>query len=106
MWDVGEGIGGGPTLIHEGQIVDTYENEVFFGAGFESATPSASARAAIGYTANRHLILFATDGKQVMHSIGLTLRHLAEELQRLGCVEAMNLDGGGTWQHLRGKRWS
>lgn len=94
LWDVQEAIGGGPTLIHQGQIVDTYENEVFFGSGFESERPYA--RAAIGYTANRHLILFATDGKQAMHSIGLTLRHLAEEMQRLGCVEAMNLDGGGS----------
>lgn len=94
VWNAEEAIGGGPTLLHEGRIVNTYENEVFFGSGFEGDRPYA--RAAAGYTANRHLILFATDGKQALHSIGLTLPHLAEEMQRLGCVEAMNLDGGGS----------
>jgi exopolysaccharide biosynthesis protein len=53
-------------------------------------------RAAIGYTRDNHLILFATDGKQPFISMGLTLARLAEEMKKLGCVEAMNLDGGGS----------
>jgi hypothetical protein len=94
VWDAVDAIGGGPILIKDGQIVDTYENEVFFGAGFPNAMPYP--RAAIGYTRNNHLILFATDGKQPFISMGLTLARLAEEMKKLGCVEAMNLDGGGS----------
>ncbi|HEX8235630.1 MAG TPA: phosphodiester glycosidase family protein [Abditibacteriaceae bacterium] len=94
LWDAVDAIGGGPTLISNGQIIDTYENEVFFGAGFPNALPYP--RAAIGYTRDNHLILFATDGKQPFISMGLTLARLAEEMKSLGCVEAMNLDGGGS----------
>jgi hypothetical protein len=39
VWDAVDAIGGGPMLIKDGQIVDTYENEVFFGAGFPNAMP-------------------------------------------------------------------
>ena len=94
LWDAFDAIGGGPTLISNGQIVDTYENEIFFSSGFPNDMPYP--RAAIGYTRDNHLILFATDGKQPFISMGLTLARLAEEMKRLGCVEAMNLDGGGS----------
>ena len=94
VWDVQNAIGAGPTLISNNQIVDSFENEVFFGSGFTGGDPYP--RAAIGYTARNHLILFATDGKQPTHSVGMTLRRLSDELQKIGCVEAMNLDGGGS----------
>ncbi|RYG69623.1 phosphodiester glycosidase family protein, partial [bacterium] len=91
-WDVVDAIGAGPTLISDGIIQDTYENEVFFGSGFTNAEPYT--RAAIGYTKDKHIILFVTDGRRVGQ--GLTLAQTAQEMQRLGCVEAMNLDGGGS----------
>jgi hypothetical protein len=84
LWDAVDAIGGGPVLIQDGQIVDTYENEVFFGAGFPNAMPYP--RAAIGYTRDNHLILFATDGKQPFISMGLTLARLAEELKRMAAL--------------------
>jgi exopolysaccharide biosynthesis protein len=94
LWDAQDAIGAGPTLISDGQIVDTYENEVFFGSGFTSIDPYP--RAAVGYTRDNRLILFATDGKQPQHSVGMTLARLSTEMQKLGSVEAMNLDGGGS----------
>lgn len=93
-WNMVDAIGGGPTLISDGGLVDTYENEVFFGSGFTADEPYS--RAAIGYTRDNHLILFATDGRQVLAEQGLTLMQTALEMRRLGCVEAMNLDGGGS----------
>lgn len=93
-WNVQNAIGAGPTLISNGQVVDTFENEVFFSSGFTDNDPYP--RAALGFTARNHLLLFATDGKQPDHSIGMTLARLSQELQRLGCIEAMNLDGGGS----------
>ena len=92
VWEVVEAIGAGPTLISDGVIQDTYENEVFFGAGFPNDEPYA--RAAIGYTKDRHLIVFTTDSRH--RGAGLTLTQTAQEMQRLGCIEAMNLDGGGS----------
>jgi hypothetical protein len=92
-WNVVDAIGAGPTLISDGVIQDTYDNEVFFGAGFPNN--ERYGRAAIGYTKDNHLILFATDSRQTP-DVGLTLAELALEMQRLGCVEAMNLDGGGS----------
>lgn len=92
VWDAVDAIGAGPTLISDGVIQDTYENEVFFGSGFTNEEPYP--RAAIGYTKNKHLILFTTDGRR--SGTGLSLNQLAREMQRLGCVEAMNLDGGGS----------
>lgn len=92
-WDAVDAIGGGPVIISDGVIQDTYENEVFFGSGFTSEPYS---RAAIGYTRDRHLILLGTDGRNPLPDQGLTLAQTARELQRLGCVEALNLDGGGS----------
>jgi hypothetical protein len=93
-WNVTEAIGAGPTLISDGVIQDTYENEVFFGSGFKNN--DLYSRAAIGYTKNNHLILFVTDGRNFSLEQGLTLPQTAKEMQRLGCREAMNLDGGGS----------
>ena len=92
VWDVVDALGAGPTLISDGVIQDSYENEVFFDSGFPNNEPYS--RSAIGYTKNNHLILFTTDSRS--RGQGLTLLQTAREMQRLGCVEAMNLDGGGS----------
>ena len=87
-------IGGGPILIRHGKVDITYDQEVFFGSGF--SRDKAYPRSAVGATRDNHLIFFVADGKQPEWSSGLTLPRLAEELKKLGCVEAMNLDGGGS----------
>jgi hypothetical protein len=93
-WNMVQALGGGPTLISDGKVQDSYENEVFFNSGFPD--DAGYPRAAIGYTPNRHLILFVTDDRHMGGAEGLTLAELAAQMQRLGCVEAMNLDGGGS----------
>ena len=52
-------------------------------------------RTAIGYTKDNHLIMLTADGREGS-SIGLTLMELASLMKELGCVNAMNLDGGGS----------
>ncbi|MBV9868232.1 MAG: phosphodiester glycosidase family protein [Abitibacteriaceae bacterium] len=95
IWsDITDAIGGGPILVQDGQVKITYDEEAFFGSGFESGKPYP--RTAVGYTASHHLILFVVGGKRPAYSRGLTLPELAEEMRRLGCVAAMNLDGGGS----------
>jgi exopolysaccharide biosynthesis protein len=52
-------------------------------------------RTAIGYTRDNHLIMMTADGREGA-SIGLTLMELAGLMKEFGCVNAMNLDGGGS----------
>ena len=87
------GIGGGPTLVKDGQVHVTYNEEIFWGSGvgYDNGDP----RTAVGYTAENHVILFVVDGRQGI-SQGLGLPEVASTLISLGCVEAMNLDGGGS----------
>jgi hypothetical protein len=94
VWPVQNAIGGGPRLIHDGKIEITYREELFPGSGFPD--DANYSRAAIGSTKNGHLILFVTGQKTDADSVGLTLGQLAQEMKKLGCVEAMNLDGGGS----------
>ena len=60
-------------------------------------------RTAIGYTKDNDLILITADGREGS-SIGLTLTELANLLKGLGCVNAINLDGGGsTVMYVKGQ---
>lgn len=55
-----------------------------------------AARTAIGITKDRHhaLIICVASKRQDEFSSGLTLAELAALMKKLGCVEALNLDGG------------
>lgn len=79
-------ISGGPTLIKDGQLFVGLKDEKFKG-NWTSA--KITRRTACGVTADRRLILITVEGPH-------TLWDLAKTMQQLGCVEAMNLDGGGS----------
>ena len=83
-------LGGGPRLVRNGQIYVTNE-------GFRPDVLSGTGpRTAFGIDkAGRYIILVA-DGRQGYYSTGLTLQELAATMQKLGAVDAMNLDGGGS----------
>lgn len=89
------GIGGGPVLIKNGVIQDTYIQEVFWGSGvgYDNRDP----RSAIGFTQDGKVILFVADGRQT-ESEGLALPEMAILLKNMGVVELLNLDGGGSSQ--------
>jgi hypothetical protein len=54
-------------------------------------------RTAAGIDASgKKLTLLVVDGRQNGYAAGMTLRELTDELLRLGCQEAINLDGGGS----------
>ena len=53
-------------------------------------------RTAMGYTADGRLIILMTEGRNPGIAEGMTLMQQAQVLQSLGCVEALNLDGGGS----------
>lgn len=87
------GLGGGPTLVKNGEVRITYNEEVFFGSGVELT--DRRPRTAVGYTADDKLIIFIADGGLITSS-GATIQQVAEIMISLGAVEAMNLDGGGS----------
>ena len=53
-------------------------------------------RTAAGITADGQLILLVADGRGKNGSAGYTLAELSAKLISLGCVSALNLDGGGS----------
>ncbi len=83
-------LGGGPRLVRNGQIYVTSE-------GFRPDVLSGTGpRTAFGIDKNGRYILLVADGRQGYYSTGLTLQELAATMQKLGAVDAMNLDGGGS----------
>jgi len=91
VWSVRDGLAAGPVLVFEGRIRVTVNEEVFFG----SSIPQVHPRTAAGYTRAGELILLVVDGRQPA-SRGVDLEELATLMRDLGCVEAVNLDGGGS----------
>ena len=95
--DVNHIISGGPYLVKNGDIyVDMTAQKL-------GSVGGRNPRTAIGYTNDNHLIMLTADGREGA-SIGLTLMELANLMKELGCVNAMNLDGGGsTVMYVNGK---
>jgi hypothetical protein len=91
-WKMETAIAGGPVLLHNGQIKITNNEERMFVNGEKDRHP----RTAMGYTADGKLIILMTEGRNPGIAEGMTLQHQAETLLQLGCVEALNLDGGGS----------
>ncbi len=76
----------GPLLIFDKKIepLDT-----------TSFTKARHPRTAIGIKANGKVILLTVDGRQE-NSAGMSLHELTKTMRWLGCVSAINLDGGGS----------
>ncbi len=89
------GIGGAPTLVKNSQVHVTYNEEIMWGSGVGNT--NTDPRTAVGYTEDNHVIMLVADGRQIA-SVGVSLPELAQIMIDLGCVEAMNLDGGGSTQ--------
>ena len=86
-----DAVGGGPMLIHSGQVFVDYAEERFIQSFAQKRHP----RTAIGRTSSGDIWLVEVDGRSEVSS-GATLMELATIMQGLGCVDAMNLDGGGS----------
>lgn len=90
-------VSGGPYLVRNGEIfVDMTAQKL-------SSIGGRNPRTAIGYTKDNHLIMLTADGREGS-SVGLTLMELAYLMKEFGCVNAMNLDGGGsTVMYVKGQ---
>ena len=87
--DVKHIISGGPYLVKNGNVYVDIKEEKLLSVG------GRNPRTAIGYTADNNLIIVTADGREES-SIGMTLWELAGLMKSLGCVNAINLDGGGS----------
>lgn len=90
-------ISGGPYLIKDGEVfIDVTAQKL-------GAITGKNPRTAIGYTAHNEFIMVTVDGREHA-SVGMTLGELARMMKGFGCINAMNMDGGGsTVMYVQGK---
>ena len=109
-WNPYFAISCGPMVLYDGKVCadntmvdDThyYPNfECWDESGVYSAHPD---RSAVGVTADGKIVLFICDGR-IDASQGAYIKELGPIMKSLGCVHAMNLDGGGsTGMWVKGK---
>ena len=80
-WEV---IGGNTMLVQDGKIIP-------------HKTKVRHPRTVVGLdAAHSKLTLLLVDGRKPGVAVGMSYDELAEEMLRLGCTEALNLDGGGS----------
>ena len=88
-----DAIGGGPVIVRDGKPV--YQaNEDFTPEQLRPRHP----RTAVGQLTDGRILLVAVDGRSE-ESSGVNLLELAQEMIRLGAVNAMALDAGGSSPH-------
>lgn len=96
-------VGGAPILMKDGRIVFDFTttkagkyltNYELLQTDIFTATVRPP-RTLIGSTADNKVVLFVCDGRQA-HSDGATLLELAQIMKAIGCVNVLNLDGGGS----------
>jgi len=83
-------LGGTPLLIHQGRVISDYRIE----ATRQNFLEHRHARTAVGLLPNGDWLFLVADRTGLFD--GLTIPQLAHLMHRLGCIEAMNLDGGGS----------
>jgi len=92
-WKMKTAVGGGPVLLQNGEISITNNEEMkFAGKAIDDKHP----RTAMGYTRDQQLIILVIEGRNPGKAEGATLTQLAKIFKDLNCLEALNLDGGGS----------
>ena len=98
--EISSALGGGPRLVNNGEIQMTALREDFR----SDVRVGLGPRTAVGIDRLGRFLLLIVDGRQKFYSSGLTLTELAYTMRKLGAVNAMNFDGGGsTAIAVRGK---
>lgn len=90
--EVQQAVGGGPWLVRDSAVSIDWESEALNKVTFvEKRHP----RSAVGIARNGEILLVTVDGR-LPGSQGATLAELASIMLKLGAINAMNLDGGGS----------
>lgn len=63
-------------------------------------TANRASRTAIGITAEGKVVMMVLDGRQLPRSAGGAMEEIAQIMLEAGCVDAVNLDGGGSTTYM------
>jgi len=72
-----------------GRLIENGKVNSYFEAG-------TAPRTAVGIKEDGSIIFYVVDGRQPGFSNGVEIKTLARRMEELGCVDALNLDGGGS----------
>ena len=90
--DIQEGIQAfGYVLVKDGKVNITKN---------ANYTSSRASRTAIGIKADGSVVMMVLDGRQQPFSAGGSLEEIAQIMLEAGCVQAVNLDGGGSTTYM------
>ena len=90
--EIKEAVGAfGATLVKDGKMA-VNKNSSYYS--------SRASRTAIGITADGKVVMMVLDGRQEPFSAGGSMEEIAQIMLDAGCVEAVNLDGGGSTTYL------
>jgi hypothetical protein len=103
-------VAGGPALLADGLYDGDLAADGFDGEAppqaFGPRTRAAQnllPRVAWGITADHRLFAVAVGGRRPQESVGIDLTELAKLLRELGCVRAVNMDGGAASMLIDGR---
>lgn len=83
-------VGGGPLLIFNSKKIKNFKEEQIDASFiFEK-----NARTAVGLLRNGNIIFVVAEGGVIQNTTGLTIPQLQDFMVSLGCIAALNLDGG------------
>jgi len=85
-------VGGAPLLVKNGMAVNDFQPERIKSFFLNWWHP----RTAVGIRPNGDWVFVVIDGRTWGMLGGMTIRELAQFMVQLGCVEALNLDGGSS----------
>lgn len=85
-------VGGGPILINKGKINPSFNKEYLS----QDFINNRYARTAVGILPDKRWVLVVVERNTLQNITGLSIAELADFMHSLGCVDALNLDGGGS----------
>jgi len=83
-------VGGTPVLVKAGKVIEDFSPEQILQSFLVHKHP----RTAVGIKETGEWIFVVVDGYWLRLIGGMTIKKLARLMQELGCVQALNLDGG------------
>ncbi|MEW6202749.1 MAG: phosphodiester glycosidase family protein [bacterium] len=84
---------GGPLLVQNGKVASEWTSQA---EKLKRGSRQRIPQTAVGSIGYGHLLFVVVDGRQRRYSVGLTYSELADFLVRLGVVEAVGMDDGGS----------
>ncbi len=81
----------GATLVKDGKIAVNKNSQYY---------TSRASRTAIGIKADGSVVMMVLDGRQEPFSCGGSMEEIAQIMYEAGCVNAVNLDGGGSTTYM------